>query len=43
MVLKRVVTNLAQYSLGLAEMVMGDIINDSYDSFLDMMNNTNVF
>jgi hypothetical protein len=43
MVLKRVVMNLAQYSLGLAEMVMGDIINDSYVSFLDMMNNTNVF
>jgi len=36
-------TNSGQYSLGLAEMVMGDIINDSYDSFLDMMNNTNVF
>ena len=36
-------TNSGQYSLGLAEMVMGDIINDSYDSFLDMINNTNVF
>ena len=33
-------TNSGQYSLGLAEIVMGDIINDS---FLDMMNNTNVF